>query len=199
MPSRTLVLSLLAALVLGAYSWDQRREIRQPDGILAPREPKQLNIAGAMPQEIDGLRITPQARFSLVARVLSRERYYLGREADLAPVDLALGWGPMSANELLDGISIRQDGRYYFWNTTRPVARGQIARYSANMHMIPGSKAIERDLKRVRTGHLVEIGGYLVDVEGTDGWRWRTSKTRLDTGNGSCELVYVNHFRILDS
>jgi hypothetical protein len=33
--------------------------------------------------------------------------------------------------------------------------------------------------------------GYLVEVRGRDGFRWRSSLTREDTGNGACELVWV--------
>ena len=36
-----------------------------------------------------GFQIQPLARFAIDAKVLSREDYYLGQEAELAPVDLA--------------------------------------------------------------------------------------------------------------
>ena len=39
--------------------------------------------------------LTPLAGFSIDARVLSRREYRSDREAELAPIDLALGWGRM--------------------------------------------------------------------------------------------------------
>ncbi len=165
---RALALGLLATL--GLYSRDQGREIPQPNGVIAPAEPRQLNMAHQLSQRVVGYDMTPQARFSLEARVLSRERYYLGREAKLAPIDLALGWGPMSSNDVLEHIDIRQRGRYYFWSSSKAIPRGKIARHSANMHMIPSTEAIADELKRVRRGHLVELSGYLVDVRADDGW-----------------------------
>ena len=30
-----------------------------------------------------------------------------------------------------------------------------------------------------------------IQVEADDGWRWRSSTTREDTGDGACEVVYV--------
>jgi hypothetical protein len=30
-----------------------------------------------------------------------------------------------------------------------------------------------------------------VQVNTPDGWRWRSSLTREDTGGGACEVVYV--------
>jgi len=38
---------------------------------------------------------------------------------------------------------------------------------------------------------LVALDGYLVDANRADGWHWRTSLTRDDTGDGACELFYV--------
>jgi hypothetical protein len=46
-------------------------------------------------------------------------------------------------------------------------------------------------MDRVRQGELVHIEGFLVDASRPDGWRWRTSLSREDTGNGACELVFV--------
>ena len=31
----------------------------------------------------------------------------------------------------------------------------------------------------------------LVEVRGADGWTWRSSLSREDSGNGGCEVVYV--------
>ena len=67
------------------------------------------------------------------------------------------------------------------------------------MHMIPSSNQIARALKRVRRGQVVQLSGYLVKIEAPDGWQWRSSLSRKDTGNGSCEVIYVKDFRIRDS
>jgi hypothetical protein len=37
----------------------------------------------------------------------------------------------------------------------------------------------------------VIVRGYLVEARGADGWRWRSSLTREDTGAGACELIWV--------
>ena len=39
--------------------------------------------------------------------------------------------------------------------------------------------------------------GYLVDARDKKGWRWNSSRTRDDTGDGACELFYVNSIKIL--
>jgi hypothetical protein len=65
------------------------------------------------------------------------------------------------------------------------------------MHMIPADAAIERRLKAVRPGQTVRIDGWLVEARGTDGWRWRSSITRDDTGAGACEVIFVRDFQVL--
>jgi hypothetical protein len=50
----------------------------------------------------------------------------------------------------------------------------------------------------VHVGDQVHFRGYLVDYTGPAGTRV-SSTVRTDTGNGACEVVYVEGFEILDS
>lgn len=59
------------------------------------------------------------------------------------------------------------------------------------MHMIPGNDRIAQALAGVRKGERVRIDGWLVEANARDGWRWRSSTSRTDTGGGACEVVYV--------
>jgi hypothetical protein len=167
---------------------------RAPPGRLAPDPPVQQNLAteGA-PVRLHGYTLVPLARIRVVARVLSTQRYRFDREAALAPVDLALGWGPMSDNEVLSDLSITQMARYYMWSGhPLPLEPGQIVTNSANMHMIPATDAVRSELLRVRRDDRVRFGGALVRVVAADGWTWTSSLSRRDTGGGSCEVVLVD-------
>jgi hypothetical protein len=147
---------------------------------------------GPLSLEKDIFRITPLATFDVRARVIAAARYRFGRDADLAPVDLVLGWGAMSNSDVLKKISFSQGGRAYTWMTsTYPVSRRMIETHSANMHMIPADAEIERQLKSIRAGNMVHLKGFLVEVTTKDGWRWKSSLTRDDTGGGACELILV--------
>jgi hypothetical protein len=77
-----------------------------------------------------------------------------------------------------------------------PVGRQDIERSSANMHMVPANSVIERRLKSVREGQVVRIDGWLVEAHRGDGFTWRSSLTRNDTGAGACELIFVNSVEI---
>ena len=195
-----MLLKVIAGILVlfGVYQcWDSR-DVSQPDGILAPNQPIQQNIANPKPFDFKGYRVTPLATFEIEARVLSRERYRRGREAELSPIDLALGWGPMSAQEVIDQLQISQSNRYYRWRTDRlPIPAPVIASHSANMHIIPAADPIEKELMKIREGHVVRLGGYLIQANAQDGWRWRSSLTRSDTGGSACELIFVDRISVL--
>lgn len=147
---------------------------------------------------VNGYVLEPLADFSIEARVLSREDYHIGREADLSPTDLALGWGRMSDERVLTSINVTQSGRFYFWSTPEfPIPRREIETSSANMHIIPADAYVEKQLSKVRKGQVVRIQGYLVEAKASDGWHWKSSLTREDTGNGACELIYVKSLSVV--
>lgn len=188
----------VALIAVGTWQYWDNREIEQADGVLVREQPKQVGLDTNKTISLNGYTLSPQAYFDISARVLSRKNYYLGREADLSPVDFALGWGQMSDQRILDKFEISQSNRFYFWRLNDyPIARKEIIRSSANMHMIPATKFVEEGLRAVRKGHIIRIKGFLVNVDASDGWRWRTSTRRDDTGNGACELIWVEEVEVI--
>ncbi len=196
---RALVLIVAVAVVLAWRDWLQR-EIAHPPGVLVPEYPRQQADPSARPLELEGYRLTPRAGLDIRARVLSREDYRWGEEANLSPVDLALGWGVMSDQSVLDRIEISQGGRWYFtrFELPAPLPDRDIIRHSGNMHMIPADAYVRRQLKRVRRGDVVHAKGLLVDIDHPSGFHWRTSLSREDTGGGSCEIFYLEQLLIED-
>jgi hypothetical protein len=191
---------LLLLIATGFFiGWLLRDDaISHGSGVLVPESPVQGNATSAASFEHNGYRLQPLADFVVKARVLGREDYRLDREAELAPMDLALGWGPMSDEDVLAHIDISQGGRWYRWQAEQlPIPRRDIERHSANMHLIPGNDRVRDALDPIREGNLVELRGFLVAVEADDGWRWRSSLTREDTGAQACEVFFVDRARIL--
>ncbi|MFO8029698.1 MAG: hypothetical protein R6U28_07540 [Cyclonatronaceae bacterium] len=191
---------ILVALLLfaGLVRWcSGSRTVSYGSGIMAPDEPVQVKHEGASTFIYEDFFLTPVAEFDVQARVLSRKDYSRDDGSDLSPVDLTLGWGRMSDESVFEQLTIRQLSRFYIWRARQlPIPRREIEVSSANMHMIPATREIERAVKQVRKGDLVRFTGKLVNAEGKDGFRWRTSTTRTDTGNGACELVFVETFEI---
>ncbi len=175
----------------GAYRHFSERPIITTPGAMTQALPNQTSSNHTSFNYHD-YTITPLADFSIEARVLAKETYTFDRGASLSPIDLALGWGPMSDSGVLSQIRISQSNRFYYWHVDQfPIPREAIETNSANMHMIPADDAIEAQLKDVHVGQLVRIEGYLVQANAKDGFYWKSSLTRQDTGAGACELVFV--------
>ncbi|HET6435046.1 MAG TPA: hypothetical protein VFG18_05005 [Xanthomonadaceae bacterium] len=171
-----------------------------PPAVRPGEAPRQSPVpAGMQPVRLQPARLVPLAGFSLEARVLGREDYHADRGAALSPTDLALGWGRMREDAVLARLDIGQGARFYHyrWQDEPPLPPAEIVRSSANMHMIPATAEVAAELRRVRRDDSVRIDGWLVEAEGADGSRWRSSLTREDQGNGACELVYVCAIRRL--
>ena len=171
--------------------------VEYPPGVLVAEDPVQKRVTGLQVFEVGDFLVRPLAHFSIEARVLSRKRYRMGRDSDLSPVDLALGWGAMSDQAVLDRLEIWQGGRFFYWRTGQlPIPEREVIEHSSNMHMIPAEETVRDALLSVREGDLVEVEGYLVVATAEGGWIWRSSLSRKDSGNGACELVYVTRIEV---
>jgi hypothetical protein len=145
-----------------------------------------------------GYQIAPLEDYTIEARVLSRRDYRHDREAALAPTDLALGWGPMADDAVLDAIDVSQNNRWYYWRAAHlPMPAQEIATHSANVHVIAASADTAQALARITANDHVRLAGKLVEVRGDDGWRWRSSLSRTDTGAGSCEVLWLERLEFL--
>jgi hypothetical protein len=190
--------AFVAYIVWGAWTWLRDRPVHPGDGVLVSTEPEQ----GATPStqvRIGRWLLTPRASYHITARSLGIERYRIDSLASLVPEDLALGWGPMSDNRLLSGLSIDQSNRFYYWRFTRPplVPSAAIISHSANTHVIPADRLVAAQLGRLRRGQVVELTGDLVDGARDDGARISTSLVRTDTGAGACEVMLVREIRVV--
>ena len=194
---RPVLILALVAVAWGGWHWHATRPLVWPAGRIVDGEPLQTatNLA---PFEHRGFRLVPLAGFGLDARALATERYRSNAGAALAPLDVAFAWGRASDQAVIDRLDVRQGARFYTWSYAGapPLAPAELVRSSANMHLIPADAAVERTLLAIRPGQRVRLAGLLVEAEGADGFRWRSSLTREDSGNGACELVWVERVEL---
>ena len=187
--------SCLALIVVAWFAYARiTAPVTYPPGILIAREPEQTEITpNDSPFEDGKFHLQPLAHFALDARVLHRKIYRYDRGAALVPVDLAVGWGRMSDQAVLDRLTISQSARFFWyeWRGEAPLAREEIVAHATNLHLIPSSTAIERQCKSLGSGDLIHLRGLLVEATGPGIGTWRSSLSRTDTGNGACELVWV--------
>ena len=188
----------VVALVLAAYGgghwWTSERVVHRPPGIVAPDEPVQVNLEPSPRFEAKGYTFVKRAKFDITARLLRKEVYRFDGSAALAPVDLGVGWGPLSDSAMLEGLEFSQMGRFFYWRPRTadfPLPTAVLINHMAQMHVIPADKYVESRLKKLRAGQVVTASGYLVDVRGPGGFAWNTSLSRTDTGDGACEIFWV--------
>jgi hypothetical protein len=183
---------LLVVLLLGWWLWPVS-PIRHAPGVLVSGEPLQAAVADVPPWPLESYTITPLATFQATGRVLSISRYRFDREAQIAPYDLALGWGVMSDQGVVDHLEISQGSRWYRyrWRGSPPADPRAMQASSTNIHLIPADSTIRRQIARLRAGHIVGLRGYLIQATTEDGWHWRSSLSRSDTGSHACEVLWV--------
>ena len=185
---------LIAVIGICLPVYFNTRPVSYGPGIMALEAPVQVKLDPSTKVMLGDYSIQELASFDLKAKVLSKKNYRFDRESDLSPTDLALGWGLMSDEQVLQDIRISQSGRFYFWRTKEfPIPKKDIERLSANMHLIPADDAVAQQIRDVREGEIIELSGTLVNVTTPEGWKWKSSLTRKDTGKGACEVILVKH------
>jgi hypothetical protein len=195
-----LLLGILGFVAVLCYNFQVSLPISHPPGVLAPTEPEQVILKQGPAWKRGERLICALARFNMKGRVLSTERYRWDATADLSPIDVALGWGPMSDQRILDALEIVQGNRRYVLfplGDTPPLPWPVIMVSSSNVHMIPADSVIEGQLKSLRVGQLIEVSGFLVGVQEKGQWVWVSSLSRKDTGDGACEILWVEQMRTL--
>ena len=193
---KTLVALAILILVL-IYFFYPETVITFPPGLTAPDQPRQTDLTSKKEWKVGEFKIEALAEYDIKARVLSRNNFSMGEESELSPFDLALGWGPMSDQSVIDKIDVSQRNRWYNWYSDHlPIPIREVSLNSANVHIIPKNEAIEEKFDEVYKGSLVEMKGYLVKITKADGWHWVSSLKRDDTGGGSCELFWVEEVSV---
>jgi hypothetical protein len=190
-------LLFLTYVAWGAWNWLVNRPVHPADGILAGAEPQQGEAPPGPPRRMGRWTLTPRATYQITARILGVERYHFDVLAGLVPEDLALGWGPLSDNGVLNTMDITQSNRFFFWRSRGLLSRDIIISHSANTHVIPQDSEVARQLAHLRRGQVVALTGELVDALRDDGASLRTSLAWTDTGAGACEVMLVRVVRLV--
>jgi hypothetical protein len=188
---------LLLVFLLGGWSpWSQPSAPQPASGVLVYGAPLQEEIT-LEPWEDKNYTFAPLASYEITARILSKKIYTSDRAAEISPVDLALGWEAMSDTTVLQSLDIKQSERWYYvsWRNA-PVDADTIIQHSANTHILPATPEIASVVNTLQKNQVVRLRGYLVLVTAKDGFLWRSSVTRSDTGNGSCEVFWVTDVEV---
>jgi len=174
-----------------------------PDYLLNPVQTKlehPLNLTLPIGNETYGM--AALAEYDISGYLVSKRRYRKGFMHDLSPWDYALAWGQVPSQ--MEYLKFDQIVRFclFSYQPGAPVDPSYIYEHMANMHLIPATENIRKALRKGRKGSSINLKGYLVNVyrnsNMTGGSVWQSSMSRSDTGNGACEVMYVNSLQIDD-
>jgi hypothetical protein len=148
-------------------------------------------------------RIEPEYAYDLTGMIVSyrhhegNSRMHLQANDHLNMLDVCVVWGDNTSSQL---------HKIDFWNgifTCNVFTRDQQAWDSfdmhqlSNNHLISDDEFVRKQVKKVQVGDQIRVRGYLASYSNEGGGKRGTSTTRTDTGDGACETVYVEYFRIV--
>ena len=208
----TVRFAFFGGLVLLALAWWREDALPPPadirDELLAEplQRPRALPAFTAHASGVD-YRVQPRYSYELHGLVVSRHDaavWWDSAHAEwndhLNVVDLCVVWGENIRRDAYRDIRYTHD-QWTCWYSTRSAEA--YARFDpsaiSNSHLITDDPAIARALRAARVGDQIRVRGYLADYRLPSGFTRVSSSVRDDTGNGACEVVYVDAFEILQA
>lgn len=200
--SKLLSLLLVMTILLFGRSLIVDRAIYQ--GEIAV--PVQVDIKGKKEIKHSGkegeVELLRRAEYELKGVVKSKKKYS-DFASQISEYDLTIAWGDLNKDEIDKFINYSQSGRWYYYKYSyeSPVNADYISKHSANIHIIHKNNEVLNQVKKINEGDHIILKGYLVDVDFKNTNNvplWKTSRTRNDTGDGACEIMYVEEVTIIN-
>ena len=138
--------------------------------------------------------ITLLAEYNITGVVKSRKNYSTDSASAVSPMDLVLAWGDLNQKDIDKKITYSQSNRWYYTRIKERFDSDyyKIQTQSSNTHIIPADDHVLKQLKKIKKNDLIELNGYLVKVVFDPKQpAWTSSLTRHDSGDKSCEIMYV--------
>jgi len=150
--------------------------------------------------------VEPQYEYDLSGMIVSfrhhdgESRMHRRANDHLNMLDVCVIWGDNTRNPRLSEIS--------FWNgifTCNVKTKDQAAWEAfdmyqlSNNHLISDDDFVRDQVRDIKVGDQIRVHGYLASYSSEKGGTRGTSTTRLDTGDGACETIFVEQFRIIEA
>ena len=148
--------------------------------------------------------VAPEYEYDIVGMIVSYRHHdnnsRMHRLADdhLNMLDVCVVWGNNTSGAQLQKLD--------FWNgifTCNVQTRDQAAWESfdmnqlSNNHLISDDDHVRNQVRDIRIGDQIRIEGYLASYASPNAGPRGTSTTRTDVGDGACETIYVERFKII--
>lgn len=205
--------SMIVSLLAAAASWWMKDALPPPTQLKSDvlEEPQQVRVdRPPINTTVNGVQYRIQPRYSydisaLVVSVHDSDTWwdYAHKEwgDHINLMDLCVVWGGNAQTGAYKNVSFSnsQWECHMSWSSAEG-GRGFSTEEVSNNHMVTDNPAVAKVLRKIRIGDQIHAKGYLVDYTTVERGGTRvSSETRTDTGNGACEVVYVEHLDILSS
>ncbi len=208
--------AMLASLLAAALAWWMKDEL-PPSARLREElfsEPVQKRVSKPpFDTRVDGVdyRIQPRYSYDLRGLVVSLhdsdtwwDYAHKAWNDHINLADFCVVWGGTARRGAYRGISFSNTQWECHWSTSSSEAWQAFDQTEvANNHMVTDDPAVAKALRAVRIGDQIRVTGYLVDYttfrDGRPAGTRVSSETRTDTGNGACEVLYVDSLEVLGS
>lgn len=172
--------------------------------------PVQQSASGQVIKTIDDtdVEITFKYSYVLAGRVVDVQPYLPTKiQNKLSPIDIGVTWGFLARDEYHNTVEWSSAGTRFLTfrtnNTELTSNMNRVTQHLSNNHLIPATDELERQIKSIKEGDYIKLDGYLVDVYhtvGTNGYfKWNSSISRSDGGDGACEVIYVTNLSWLET
>ena len=168
--------------------------------------PIQSRTTGDVTKNVMGttVNISFVADYSIFGRVVDTVNYWpLSINDSLSPKDVALAWGSLADDNVLDCFYwASTNNRFTHYLTKDNRWRNYFSSLNevdvlySNNHLIPADDNIKSKISAIKNGDYIKMDGYLVNVfynTKNMHYTWNSSVTRTDTGDGACEVFYVTN------
>lgn len=175
-------------LLAGGFFFLWHRLGQLPPGVTVFTPPEEIETTPTLLRAVKELELWGRSKVSLQGRVLGAKRY---RDAYIAvaPLDLLLGWGPMSDMGVLTPLAIALKDRAF--TIGEPYNEGPFA---LAYHVLPTSREVGVVLGKLRPGMLVELEGVFFELRRNQSVR---DSLQPAPGKVKSRLLYVEQARIL--
>ncbi|MEL6368601.1 MAG: hypothetical protein AAFQ16_11645 [Pseudomonadota bacterium] len=149
-------------------------------------------------------KVDPLYEYSLSGLVVSYRQHdgesRMHRQSDdhLNAADLCVVWGANADHSGLNKLDFYNGIFTCNWSTRDQAAWDAFDQTEiSNNHLLSDSPAIRKAISKVKIGDQIRLSGYLAEYTSPNGSSRGTSTTRLDTGDGACETIYLDNFEIV--
>jgi len=172
--------------------------VNEPEQSKSDRRPFDIVYKGVQ------YRVAPEYAYDITGMIVSyrhhdnNSRMHRLSNDHLNMLDVCVVWGDNATDAELNKLD--------FWNgifTCNFETRDQAAWDSfdiykiSNNHLISDDETIRDHVRDIRIGDQIRVRGYLASYGTPNAQPRGTSTTRMDTGDGACETIYVERFEIV--